>query len=78
MEDVNIVTLLRNCNIIDALENYSGKHDILIEGSRIVKIAKEINEDADKVWDISGMILVPGFIDMHCHLRQLGLSIKKQ
>ncbi len=72
-----MITLLKNCNIIDALENYSGKHDILIEGSRIVKIAKEINEDADKVWDISGMILVPGFIDMHCHLRQPGFEHKE-
>jgi imidazolonepropionase-like amidohydrolase len=41
--------------------------DILIKNSKIVRVGK-INEEADDVYDASGKIVFPGFIDAHSHL----------
>lgn len=46
--------------------------DVLIEGKKIVKIAKDISEDVDTIIDCHGNLLVPGFIDVHIHLREPG------
>ena len=46
--------------------------DIYIEGSKIVKIGKNIDCAADREIDASGKIVLPGFVDMHCHLREPG------
>ena len=43
--------------------------DIAIEGKKIVKIAETIKENAgDKVYDMSGKYITPGFIDAHSHI----------
>lgn len=50
---------------------YSGVRDVLIGGSRILKIADEIPVAAAydvEVIDGSGMLLFPGFIDSHVHI----------
>ncbi len=57
----------------DALE----KKDIYIEGSKIVKIGNDIDCAADKVIDAEGKIVMPGFVDMHCHLREPGQEYKE-
>jgi dihydroorotase len=44
--------------------------DVLIEKGKIQKIAK--NLDATKVIDGTGKILLPGFVDLHTHLREPG------
>src|SRR5699024_5851005 len=41
-------------------------------GQQIVKIANEINEEADQMIDCEGKLLLPGFIDVHIHLREPG------
>lgn len=51
--------------------------DIYIEGSKIVKIGKDIDCAADREIDASGQIVLPGFVDMHCHLREPGQEYKE-
>ncbi|NJF25050.1 amidohydrolase family protein [Thermococcus sp. Bubb.Bath] len=41
--------------------------DVLIEGNRIVKVEKSINETADTVIDATGRVVSPGFINLHTH-----------
>ena len=65
-------TLLKNGTIIDYVSNTEKKLDILIEEDKISKIAENINVEADKVIDCSGYYIMPGMIDMHCHLREPG------
>lgn len=46
-----------------------GPVDILIEGDRIARIASSIDAgDKDRVLDIAGMYVLPGFVDMHGHI----------
>lgn len=65
-------TLLKNGTVIDYASNTEKKLDILLEDSKISKIAENINDNADKVIDCTGLYIMPGMIDMHCHLREPG------
>lgn len=53
-----------------------GYQDILIEDGVIKAIGQNVGE-ADKVIDASGKTVFPGFIDMHCHLREPGQEYKE-
>ena len=44
--------------------------DILVEGNKIKKIAKNINESADKIIDAENCAVIPGLIQTHVHLTQ--------
>ena len=41
--------------------------DLLVEGEKIVESGKNLKTDADRVVDVSGCLLFPGFIDAHTH-----------
>ncbi len=65
-------TLLKNGTVIDYASNTQKKLDILIENDKISKIAENIEVPADKVVDCTGLYIMPGMVDMHCHLREPG------
>jgi dihydroorotase len=69
--------LLKNGNVIDYASRANKKMDILIEDRKIIKVADQINEGADKTIDCTGLMVIPGMIDMHCHLRQPGFEYKE-
>ena len=41
--------------------------DILVEGEKIVEVGRSITRKADQIIDVTGMLLMPGFIDAHTH-----------
>ena len=51
--------------------------DILVDGDKIVKIAKNVEDKAAKVIDAKGLHVFPGLIDMHVHLREPGFEYKE-
>lgn len=53
------------------------KGDILFDQNMILKIASSINEDADEIIDAAGKHIMPGFIDLHSHLRDPGQTYKE-
>ena len=69
--------LLKNGKVIDFATQIQEKNDILIENDKIIKIQKEINEIADKIIDCTNLNIIPGMIDMHCHLREPGFEYKE-
>ena len=69
--------LLKNGNVIDYASRCNQKMDILVKDRKIVKIANQINEVADNTIDCTGLMVMPGMIDMHCHLRQPGFEYKE-
>ncbi len=44
--------------------------DLLIENDQVVEISPAIDQEADKIIDASGMLVLPGFIQTHIHLCQ--------
>lgn len=70
-------TLIQNGYVLDPESKREGKFDVLIEDEKIIKVAEQITAHADKVLDASGCYVMPGFIDLHVHLRDPGLEYKE-
>ncbi len=70
-------TLIQNGYVLDPESKCEGKFDVLIEDEKIIKVAEQITDRADKVLDASGCYVMPGFIDLHVHLRDPGLEYKE-
>ncbi len=60
-------TLFRNAEIYDGTGSNPYVGDVLIEDDVIVDVGKKISAEADKVVDLSGYQICPGFIDAHSH-----------
>lgn len=60
--------LIKNGKIYDGSLNPPFKGDIAINNDQIVQVAKSINGTAQRVIDAKGLIVTPGFIDMHTHV----------
>lgn len=71
--------LIANGYVIDPTQGINGGRDIYIEDGRIVALHKSgegAPEDAE-VFDATGLIVAPGFIDLHTHLREPGQEYKE-
>ena len=69
--------LLKNGTVIDYKNSIFKKCDILIENETIQTIEKNIALNADTVIDCTGLYIMPGMIDIHCHLREPGFEYKE-
>jgi dihydroorotase len=68
--------LISNGRVIDPASQTDAQRDVLLEGDKIVEVAApgQIQPDARscEVIDATGLIVAPGFIDLHAHLREPG------
>jgi dihydroorotase len=69
--------LIKNGRVIDPSSRTDKSLDLLLEKGRIVDIKTKIKTDGAKVIDASGLVIAPGFIDMHVHLRDPGQEDKE-
>ena len=69
--------LIKNGRVIDPANKIDEILDLLVSGGRIEKLAKNIAEKADKTIDAKGLIVAPGLVDMHVHLREPGREDKE-
>lgn len=64
--------LIRNGRVIDPASGLDDRRTVLIEGGRIAAIDRTIERPEAEIFDASDLIVAPGFIDMHVHLREPG------
>src|SRR6202011_5141329 len=68
--------LISNGRVMDPASGTDPPRDILLDGDRIAAVAPQgqIGERAKgaEVFDAANLIVAPGFIDLHCHLREPG------
>lgn len=70
--------LLKNGEIIDPSQGIHSVGSVAIQDGKIAAVGKDIGEnEAKKVFDMKGKIIVPGLIDIHCHPADgfLGLGV---
>jgi dihydroorotase len=64
--------LIKNGRVIDPANGIDGELDVLISEGRIEKTEKDIHIQGAQIIDAKGMIVAPGLVDMHTHLREPG------
>jgi dihydroorotase len=69
--------LLKNGRVVDPSSGTDSKLDLLIDKGKIVDIKPRIAAKGAKIVDVSRLIVAPGFIDMHVHLREPGQEDKE-
>lgn len=67
--------VIKNGRVIDPATNADAPRDVRIEGDQIAEVGQpgSVRPDSSaEVLDVSGLIVAPGFIDLHAHLREPG------
>ncbi|MCR5603711.1 MAG: adenine deaminase [Lachnospiraceae bacterium] len=67
-------TLFKNGNVVNVFTDTVEKVDVLIEGEKIIGLDHYEDGDADKVVDLAGKLVCPGFIDGHIHIESTMLT----
>ncbi len=71
-------TLIKGGRVIDPATNTDKVLNLLIEDDRIIdRFEGEKDVNADNIIDANGMYVMPGFIDLHVHLREPGFEHKE-
>ncbi|NLA42466.1 MAG: dihydroorotase [Smithella sp.] len=70
--------LLKGARVIDPSRNLDAPMDVLVEDGKIAGCKPGIRTPSGaKVLDLAGMIVAPGLIDMHTHLREPGYEYRE-
>lgn len=69
--------LIKNGRVINPANQMDAQADVLLENGLVTKIEKGIKAQADREIDAKGCFVMPGFIDMHVHLRDPGFEEKE-
>ena len=69
--------LIKNGRVLDPATKTDAALDVLLEGNRISRVGANLSAPDAEVFDATGLIVAPGFIDLHCHLREPGQELSE-
>ena len=71
--------LIKGGHLIDPAQKINAPMDVLLRDGRVAEVAppNKVRGTADEKFDAKGLIVAPGFIDLHVHLREPGQSYKE-
>ena len=72
-----MILLIKNGTVLNPGDKTTQKADVLVRDGKVEKIAPAIKDKADEIYDAKGCYVMPGFIDLHVHLRDPGLEYKE-
>lgn len=64
--------LIKNGHVVDPASGVDDKRDLLLEDGKVAAVDKKIDKAEAEIFDAAGLIVAPGFIDLHVHLREPG------
>jgi dihydroorotase len=67
--------LVKNGRVVDPARNTDAIRDVLLDGERIAEVSpagKISSPNGFEVFDAAGLVVAPGFVDLHAHLREPG------
>jgi dihydroorotase len=70
---------IRGGHLIDPAQRLEGKYDLLLRDGRVAEVAPpgKLRGKADETINARGMVVCPGLIDIHVHLREPGQQHKE-
>ena len=68
--------LLKNARVIDPQVALDDVCDVLVDDGVVKEVGKHLTCEDAEVRDLAGKVLMPGFVDMHVHLRDPGYEHK--
>ncbi len=74
--------LIKGGRLIDPANGIDGPHDLLIEKGKVKQVAEpgqipDSQAEGGQIIDASGLVVSPGFLDMHVHFREPGFEYKE-
>ncbi len=77
MSDESKPILVRGGRILDPARGVDLVGDVLVESGRIAAVDARIEAQGARVIDAKGLVVCPGLVDIHCHLRDPGFEYKE-
>ncbi len=69
--------VIRNAYVIDPASSFEGFADVSVSDDRIETVGEVNGVSIDREIDATGLVVSPGFVDIHAHLRDPGLTHKE-
>ena len=61
--------LIQNGRVVDPVNGTVSILDLYVENGKVLQLEKDIQTEADRVIDATGLVVCPGLVDLHVHLR---------
>jgi len=68
---------IKNGRVLDPSSKTDGMLDVLLDGERIARVGPNLEAPGAETFDAEGLVVAPGFIDLHCHLREPGQELSE-
>jgi dihydroorotase len=65
-------TVLRGGRLVDPASGHDGVADVLLDGAAVAEVGAGLEAAGAKEVDCGGLVVCPGFVDLHVHLREPG------
>ncbi len=69
--------LIKNGRVLDPASKTDAALDVLLDGEKISKVGANLSAPGAEIFDARGLVVAPGFIDLHCHLREPGQELSE-
>ena len=69
--------LLRGARLIDPRSGHDGVVDVLVEDEEVSAVGRGLTGGRAEFLDCDGLVLAPGLVDLHAHLREPGFEHKE-
>ena len=74
MSEESQAILIRGGRILDPGRGVDSVGDVLVKDGRIAAVGERIDGQGARVIDAKGLVVCPGLVDIHCHLRDPGFE----
>jgi dihydroorotase len=69
--------LIKNGRVLDPASGTDAALDVLLDGEWIAQAGPNLAAQDAEIFDAAGLVVAPGFIDLHCHLREPGQELSE-